>query len=73
MRFTTSLCPSGSGMDNAWHPCGTRDTLPKRVPALYTKAMWHPCTLELKKTCVTVVCGADSVFHVWKNCFVLIK
>jgi len=24
-------------------------SFPKRVPALYTKAMWHPCTLELKK------------------------
>ena len=33
-----------------WHPCGTRDTLVKRVPALYTKAMWHPCTLKTKKS-----------------------
>ena len=31
-----------------WHPCGTRDTLSERVPALYTKAMWHPCTLKSK-------------------------
>ncbi len=30
------------------HPCGTRDTLPKRVPVLCTKAMWHPCTLKTK-------------------------
>ena len=32
------------------HPCGTRDTLPKRVHGLYTKAMWHPCTLKMKIT-----------------------
>ena len=31
-----------------WHPCGTRDTLPKRVPALCLSAMWHPCTLNRK-------------------------
>ena len=31
-----------------WHPCDTRDTLVRRVPALYTKAMWHPCTLKSK-------------------------
>ena len=31
-----------------WHPCGTRDTLSRRVYGLYTKAMWHPCTLNLE-------------------------
>ena len=34
------------GLPFLWHPCGTRDTLPERVPALYTKGMWHPCTLK---------------------------
>ena len=29
-----------------WHPCGTRDTLSERVPALCLSAMWHPCTLN---------------------------
>ena len=31
-----------------WHPCGTRDTLLKRVPAQCLWAMWHPCTLNSK-------------------------
>ena len=33
-----------------WHPRGTRDTLVRRVPALYTQAMWHPCTLKSKNS-----------------------
>ena len=36
------------GWVSPWHPCGTRDTLSRRLPALYTKAMWHPCTLNLE-------------------------
>ena len=46
---TPSLNREGrGGSPFLWHPCGTRDTLPRRVPALCTKAMWHPCTLNRK-------------------------
>ena len=37
-------------LSKAWHPWGTRNTLLERVHGLYTKAMWHPCTLKPKIT-----------------------
>ncbi len=47
-RVSYSPRPLERGRGWGLHPCGTRDTLPKRVPALCTKAMWHPCTLKMK-------------------------